>query len=301
MNSRSLVVVALLATGAQEQKCDKPKGNPTPTPTPSPVAKVTPTPTPVARVLTGCSIAGGASGVGCGLLTSFGDPVSDFQMNAEYQYQASYWYGVPAVAYVLNDCNAPNAYAPSSERVILYGVNLFRGLKSTGADAGIIGVLAHEWAHRLQFENGWTTNPVKRMELEADAFAGFYFGLAKSWAWGQTASFFQTVASMGDNAFNDPQHHGTSAERLAAARLGFDLGAYSLLNRRPYSWFELHAYFSGQIRALSGAPFVPGVDLTSPIRMDISEVQAIAQGKSHGSEKILPQVDEAVRRTLFPR
>jgi hypothetical protein len=197
-------------------------------------------------------------------------------MLAEIQYQAAYWYGIPATVLVLNDCRGANAFAPASERTILFGVNLFRSLRGQGADAAIIGVLAHEWAHRLQFENGWETRPVRPMELEADAFAGFYLGLAKSWAWDQVDSFFRNTFATGDNHFNDPGHHGTPAERLAAARLGFDAGMQTLITRTPVTWTQLHGFFRSRI----GSNF------------------AVTDGSSPRSQ---PEVSDAVRRSLYPR
>ena len=66
---------------------------------------------------------------------------------------------------------------------------------------------------------------MKYVELHADFLLGYYLGVRKRqepsvrlWASGQ--SLFE----IGDYKFNDPRHHGTPRERIAAAETGFDIG-----------------------------------------------------------------------------
>jgi predicted metalloprotease len=61
---------------------------------------------------------------------------------------------------------------------------------------------------------------VKRSELQADYFAGYYAGLRKKER--PTYPVAVTQGDFGDSHFNSPSHHGTEAERGAAVVRGFN-------------------------------------------------------------------------------
>ncbi|MBC7778066.1 MAG: hypothetical protein H7246_21720 [Phycisphaerae bacterium] len=54
--------------------------------------------------------------------------------------------------------------------------------------------------------------------------------------------------SFGDNNFNDPYHHGTPSERLAAARLGVEVAAFVVQNNQMLTYDELHEVFNQYIQ-----------------------------------------------------
>jgi hypothetical protein len=262
---------------------------------------------PASRSVVGCFSAGAASSsVGCGILPTFGDSSADAAMSAEVAYQYGFWFGAPAQVYVFDECGSNrNAMSFWPEARILFGRNLFNGLNPRANGLPVFGVLAHEWAHQLQFRNGWQTTPVRNSELEADAFAGFYLGLAKGWAWNLINGFFQAIFDIGDYDFNSPGHHGTPNQRLAAARLGFDTGAFSLINRRPFTWIELHQLFSSRIASLGRSATGPsrvGASLEDAwLALEASEADAIARGEGVGSNRTVPFESETARRALWPR
>jgi hypothetical protein len=292
----SLILVAVLLSACESID--------TPTPI-SPSPAPSPTPRPTSRVIAGCAASGGPSGVGCGVLPSFGDSAADRDMALEIPYQAAFWTSAARVM-VLNDCDGQNAYSDPAG-YIFYGRSLFWGLRARGADLAIIGVLAHEYGHQIQFRFGWQTTPARPMELEADAMAGFYLGVAKAWTWQLTGSFFQNTFAMGDTLFNSPSHHGTPEERLAAARLGYDTGVYSLVNRRQFSWYELHYIFASAIRGGGGlAQPLDSEAWPTDLRgvgaaLERSEFPDIARGTTRGSETVSIRLDSTARRALFPR
>ncbi len=131
----------------------------------------------------------------------------------------------------------PNAFAaPESNDLsrtgtVLFGRNLFNELQAADpSGVSVLGVAAHEFAHIWQFHSGHykairgTGPTVKRLELNADFLAGYYLGLRKSavpkaslWIFGEK------LWGLGDMAVNDRDHHGTPAERTAAAEAGFKL------------------------------------------------------------------------------
>jgi predicted metalloprotease len=100
---------------------------------------------------------------------------------------------------------------------------------SEAPDVAIAGVCAHEFGHVVQFKNrligivnaGQKT--VKRSELQADYFAGYFAG----WRKAERPNFPAAVIAfeqhkIGDTDFNDRSHHGTAEERGAAVVRGFE-------------------------------------------------------------------------------
>lgn len=103
---------------------------------------------------------------------------------------------------------------------------------TTVGDMGLAAVIAHEYAHNIQAELGIyrahaNARQVMPFELEADCMSGmwandaYYRGTLES---GDVEEAAATIAAVGDYEVNDPQHHGTPAERKAAWMLGYDTG-----------------------------------------------------------------------------
>lgn len=155
-----------------------------------------------------------------------------------------------------NDCTSPNALSHPLG-FILYGINFANfAIMRTLSELPIAGVLAHEYAHQLQFYFNWmnpTAPTVRDSELEADAFSGYYMALAKGWAGAQLQSYFDFIFSLGEYNFNNPNHHGTPNQRLAAAYIGFNTGLSALQFQYQYSAPELHQIFVREIQNALGA------------------------------------------------
>lgn len=254
----------------------------------------------------GCASFGQAGGGPmCGLPGTLGSPAADQIFTVEVALQRAFWTNI-TVANVapLNDCGfqTRNALADPASRSIFFGAHLFGHLVGLhGNVLPVAGVLAHEWGHQTQFQFGWQTNPVRNMELEADAFAGYFMALAKGWAWPYMHSYFQSVFDSGDYAFNSPSHHGTPNQRHAMARVGFDTATQAVLTGRPLSYFDLHAIFTNATRRLQGLA-APGVsthlaDLAETVVR--GEASLVLDGAA-GRPDEMPG-DEAARRRLWPR
>jgi hypothetical protein len=264
----------------------------------------------------GCYAAGASyNQIGCGITnTLVGDPSIDAAFMSEISYQASFWGGVPATVYPFNECSPQSKNAMSFPGgIIVFGQYLAYDLLSQYWNGlPISGVLAHEWAHQVQFNNGWQnrgTGTARPTELEADAFSGFYMGLAKQFAWNQIDSYFAAVAGLGDYNFNHPQHHGTPQERLAAARLGFDTAINSLQTGRRYTYQDLHFVFVSAIGssvmrtslASRGDIGAPSADAEALLReLNVDQVRAIASGASRGTN-VVPRESGTPKEALFPR
>jgi predicted metalloprotease len=95
-------------------------------------------------------------------------------------------------------------------------------------DACIAAVCAHEFGHILQYKRGLYSQlkvgqpTSRRVELQADYFAGYFAGIRKRERSSFPAAVFaMTQYTFGDNMANEPQHHGTPQERGAAVVAGY--------------------------------------------------------------------------------
>lgn len=135
-----------------------------------------------------------------------------------------------------DDYDNKNAYATPRVRrnradgTVLFGERLLRDLMRSleNPDVAVSAVCAHEFGHILQFKHGLDRivgahqSTVKRVELQADFFAGFFAGIRKlDRPTFPAAVFAKTQYGMGDPFINDEGHHGTSAERGAAVVRGY--------------------------------------------------------------------------------
>lgn len=142
---------------------------------------------------------------------------------------------LPGFAYY-NDATSPNAYASSTVRLngadgtVLFGQRLLRDLMAGNdhPELAVAAVCAHEFGHILQFKHGLTERVnagqpnVRRSELQADYFAGYFAGLRKLERPSFPAAVFaQAQWAAGDTQFSSPQHHGTQDERASAVIQGF--------------------------------------------------------------------------------
>jgi predicted metalloprotease len=113
-------------------------------------------------------------------------------------------------------------------RKIWLGMRLDGG--RTGGDMGVATVIAHEYAHDLQYELGVYkahrhARQTMPFELEADCLAGvwannaYHEGILEV---GDPEEAAATTAAVGDHAVRAPDHHGTPAQRRAAWLVGYN-------------------------------------------------------------------------------
>ena len=143
---------------------------------------------------------------------------------------------LPGFAYYHDDRDDPAAYATTETRLdradgtVLFGVHLLgqTRVELEHPEVAVAAVCAHEFGHILQAKYGLhkillkdqTTK--KRVELHADFLSGYFAGIRKVEKPDFPAAIFPVkLGSMGDNHFNDLEHHGTPDERKAAAVEGF--------------------------------------------------------------------------------
>ena len=119
-------------------------------------------------------------------------------------------------------------------------------------DVGVEAIMAHEFAHHIQFENGYFDSPLsgpeatRRTELMADAFASYYLNHARGAAmqWKRVKQFLAMYYSIGDCAFDNNGHHGTPQQRMRAAEWGYSVAnaaqkqGHILSSQQLYEMFE---------------------------------------------------------------
>jgi hypothetical protein len=115
---------------------------------------------------------------------------------------------------------------------IVMGDGILEAYAAIGySDVAPQAIFAHEFAHQIQYENeyfddlGNVTAPeeTRYTELMADAMSAYYLTHARGEALNQkrVEQFLNVFFQIGDCAFTDPGHHGTSNQRMKAAQFGF--------------------------------------------------------------------------------
>jgi hypothetical protein len=252
----------------------------------------------------------GPNNIGAGLLATSGNVIFDQRFGQEIGLQSAFWSGLPTTVYLFNEGPGTKNAVSLPQRFILVGINLVNdAIISTGSDLPIAGVLAHEWGHQAQFTFGWMnaqTSTVRPTELEADAFSGYYMAMAKGWAGPQLNTYFNYLFLLGDYQFNDPGHHGTPNERVAAGTLGLSVANQALQTNNRMSYQQLHAVFSSAIKStvLMEPPDEPNPDfvVASAINnIDHQRIRKIRDG-TEGAETIsAPPSTPQMREALWPR
>lgn len=136
--------------------------------------------------------------------------------------------------------------------LIAIGDGLIQMISETGVEPKITwaGVLAHEWTHQIQANNYLVREapeplsaPLK--ELEADFFAGYYLTHKRgaTYNWKKAEQFFDLFFQLGDCSIGAEVHHGTPAQRMEAARLGYELAMRAQKKGHILSALEVHEYF----------------------------------------------------------
>ena len=122
----------------------------------------------------------------------------------------------------LDDSDGPNAFAHPNG-IVMFGINMIKKLLNesiSGEGFGISAVMAHEFAHIVQFRTNTYDQPIKFPELHADYMAGWYLAKRQQYLPTDIRDGFHSVFKVGDYNLWSPQHHGTPQERLAAAIVG---------------------------------------------------------------------------------
>jgi hypothetical protein len=142
---------------------------------------------------------------------------------------------LPGFSY-FDDYDGENAYATTATKMkradgtVLYGKRyLLRSLSAEESpDAVVSATCAHEFGHIVQYKHKLSSRlnqgqpNVKRSELNADFFAGYFAGARKLQNRNYAAAVYATNRYARGDFVTDKTHHGTPEERAAAVVRGFE-------------------------------------------------------------------------------
>jgi hypothetical protein len=166
-----------------------------------------------------------------------------------------------------------NAYAfsdfddPLPDKIVM-GDGILDAYAKVGlGDVAPQGIFAHEFAHHIQYENGYFDDlgptfsdpeQTRYTELMADAYAAYFLTHARGAALNQkrVVQFLEVFYEIGDCAFTDAGHHGTPNQRMAAAEFGFRIADAYLKQGHILTSAEFHALFVAEYPTLI-APDAP--------------------------------------------
>ncbi|HMQ87549.1 MAG TPA: hypothetical protein PKB07_08185 [Flavilitoribacter sp.] len=213
--------------------------------------------------------------------STFNDPGFDRMFKEETALQSAFFQDIPANVLVLYEPSEAyaNCYATYSGE-ILFGYYYYQKTRRNYGLLPLAGTLSHEFGHLVQYDGKWNDYgaPFFR-ELEADAFSGLYMALYKAIDWQHIQTYYANVYDSGDFLYNDPTHHGTPEERLAAARLGVEVAVAIMQEGAALTYDELHELFLDKI-----------MNTIAPRSTDLIEYPDIAY----------PELSPAQRKALFP-
>jgi hypothetical protein len=135
-----------------------------------------------------------------------------------------------------DDYDGENAYATTvtklrrADGTVLFGKRYFIHAMDVpeSPEVGVVATCAHEFGHIVQYKNNLQKRltdgqpTVKRLELHADFFAGYFAGARKLQNGDFPAAVFAANRYAHGDYVTNKSHHGTPEERAAAIVRGFE-------------------------------------------------------------------------------
>lgn len=144
---------------------------------------------------------------------------------------------------------------PIPDKIVI-GDGILDAYEALGfGDVAAQAIYTHEFAHHIQFRNGYYSDPLattgseaertRYTELMADAIAGYYLTHKRGATMNRkrVEQFLEVFFQVGDCGFTSPGHHGTPNQRMAAARFGFDVADQAQKQGHILASDQFHALF----------------------------------------------------------
>ncbi len=145
--------------------------------------------------------------------------------------------------------------------LIVIGDGIVEIVSESGVEDKVVwnGILAHEWAHQVQFDhmddwypNGAADNvpeATRTTELEADFFAAYYMTHKRgaTYNWKRVKEFLELYYNIGDCQFTNNGHHGTPLQRMRAAYKGYELARAAQKEGQVLDANIVHAVFLSEL------------------------------------------------------
>jgi hypothetical protein len=161
-----------------------------------------------------------------------GNTALDQNLSNEY-FKLVNCFGVMPMSYYIYEHGQPNAFASPNmsdarypDGTMVLGLKLIQEECSpsrSGTCVSVAVVMAHEFAHILDFKYKYVKRGGKIPELFADYMAGVYLHTRElTFSYTDIAEAAQSIFGKGDYDFNNPLHHGTPQERMNALLAGYN-------------------------------------------------------------------------------
>ena len=132
-----------------------------------------------------------------------------------------------------------DTYYDSSQNLICLEKKFMTELSEIG-DAAVAFVVAHEYAHHVQYAQyqliSKARNNTMRIELQADCFAGIILASIPTISFGpdDVEAMLKTAFIVGDQNYDSEYHHGPGENRALALRSGLRFGGSKGKNKDAY-------------------------------------------------------------------
>ena len=132
-----------------------------------------------------------------------------------------------------------DTYYDSSQNLICLEKKFMTELSENG-DAAVAFVVAHEYAHHVQYAQyqliSRARNNTMRIELQADCFAGIILASIPTISFGpdDVEAMLKTAFIVGDQNYDSDNHHGPGENRALALRSGLRFGGSKGKNKDAY-------------------------------------------------------------------
>ena len=138
---------------------------------------------------------------------------------------------------------------------IIMGDGIVLGYATLGyLDVATESIMSHEYGHQIQFqlslfEEHKSPEATRRTELMADAYSAYYLTHARgaTMQWKRVQLFLKVFSNIGDCSFTSNSHHGTPAQRVAAATWGNKLAENTKQQGSILSTQEFTALFEAEL------------------------------------------------------
>ena len=138
-----------------------------------------------------------------------------------------------------------DTYYDSSQNLICLEKKFMTELSEIG-DAAVAFVVAHEYAHHVQYAQyqliSRARNNTMRIELQADCFAGIILASIPTISFGpdDVEAMLKTAFIVGDQNYDSDNHHGPGENRALALRSGLRFGGSKGKNKDAYYLSLIH-------------------------------------------------------------
>lgn len=202
----------------------------------------------------------------------------------------------PTLGFIVDPSDPNSTYnaVSYSNGKIYYGYAIYNDAKTKGGADNIINVmiLAHEFAHQLQFRHPQLPSiketTARATELEADGMAGYYLGSPTGYNktdFTQIAQATNFVETLGDNNTTHPDHHGTASQRRSAVRLGFLLRKFDFVSAFDFDYYFFYFYENIKNGAYKTTKLNSGrIEIDSYMGKYMDELRQILAGEINAQE-----------------